>query len=216
MLALLHTANVHVDTFAALARELDASIPIQHAVRTDLLDETLKAGSITDVVRRATQDAIGVVVEKGATVVVCTCSTLGAVAEACRVPAGVRVLRIDRPMAERAVASGRRILVFAALESSFGPTTALLDEVAVRTRCSATIVRVWCEHAWSLFERGDHSAYHRQIACSIERTATATDVVVLAQGSMAPAAELLGHLPCARFEQPENGSRCGHVGVSQG
>ena len=42
MLAFLHTAAVHVDTFATLARELDDSIPTVRHVHVHWLAETLK------------------------------------------------------------------------------------------------------------------------------------------------------------------------------
>jgi hypothetical protein len=38
-----------------------------------------------------------------------------------RIPVAVPVLRIDRPMAERAVAAGGRIAVVAAVESTLAP-----------------------------------------------------------------------------------------------
>ena len=53
--------------------------------------------------------------------VVCTCSTIGGVAEATILPNGEHVLRVDRAMAERAVALGSRIIVAAALGKHHRP-----------------------------------------------------------------------------------------------
>jgi hypothetical protein len=44
MLALLHTARVHVETFERLAHELGNAIPIRHEVQEGLLADALKAG----------------------------------------------------------------------------------------------------------------------------------------------------------------------------
>ena len=205
MLALLHTARVHVETFERIARELGQEIPIRHEVQENLLADTLKAGVITDAVRSATIEAVQALARDGAKVVVCTCSTIGGVAETAPVPNLVRVLRIDRPMAEQAVMSGRRILVFAALRSTFEPTVALLRQVASDASRSIEVVEFFCEHAWPAFQVGDHAAYAAQIAATIEATARQTDVVVLAQASMAPAAQQLGHLGMPILSSPKLG-----------
>ena len=44
--------------------------------------------------------------------------------------AGVPVLRVDRPMAAAAVAAGPRVVVLATVESTLGPTVALVEEEA--------------------------------------------------------------------------------------
>jgi hypothetical protein len=205
MLALLHTAHVHVDTFERLARELDDTIPIRHDVRTTFLEDVLVAGTITDAVRSAIDEAVLSLARDGARVIVCTCSTIGGVVEAAAVPDGVHVLRIDRPMAERAVASNRRILVFAALRSTFEPTVALLREVASKTGRSMELVEVFCERAWPCFERGDRAGYLREIAVSIESRARVTDLVLLAQASMAEAEVLVAHLGIPILSSPRLG-----------
>jgi hypothetical protein len=130
MLAFLHTSRVHVETFERLAAEVDDGIPIRHAVQEGLLEAALAAGSTPSAVAAATTEAVQALARDGAKVIVCTCSTIGGIAEAVSVPNGVLVLRIDRPMAEQAVASGRRIAVVAALPSTLEPTVALLRQIA--------------------------------------------------------------------------------------
>jgi hypothetical protein len=121
------------------------------------------------------------------------------------VSAQVTVTRIDRAMAERAVASGGRIVVLAALRSTFEPTSALLAQVASGAQRSIEVVEVHCATAWRLFEIGDHEGYHAEVARTIERVARAGDTVLLAQASMAPAAELVGHLGIPVLSSPRLG-----------
>ncbi|AUX47327.1 hypothetical protein SOCE26_088460 [Sorangium cellulosum] len=204
MLAFLHTAPVHVETFRRLARALDDAIPVRHEVHEGLLAAALAAGTITDDVRSATASTVQALADDGARVIVCTCSTLGGVAEAVPV-SGCVVLRIDRPMAEQAVASGRRIVVLAALESTFRPTVALLRQVASDAERSIDVVEVLCERAWRRFEIGDHRGYAGEIARTIEATARPGDLVLLAQASMAPAIELVRHLGIPVLSSPESG-----------
>lgn len=58
-------------------------------------------------------------------------------------------------MAERAVTTGPRIAVVAALESTIGPTSKLLMEVGARRGVAPDITEVLCPNAWVMFERGD-------------------------------------------------------------
>lgn len=58
MLAFLHTAQVHVETFGRLASEQDASIPIRHEVREDLLAEVMRTEEPSSAARLATTAAV--------------------------------------------------------------------------------------------------------------------------------------------------------------
>ena len=188
MLAFLHTAPVHVETFGALVRELDASIRVRHDVREELLARARTLGPATDEVRAAVHSAIGVLADEGARVVVCTCSTLGAAAAAARVPA-CTVIRVDRPVVERAVQSGRRVLVVAALPTALEQTRALLAEVASELELAPVVVEAPCFDAWNRFEKGDIARYLVEVAAVLESSAMAGDFVLLAQASMAPVAD---------------------------
>lgn len=186
MLALLHTSPVHVPVFDSLRDEAHPGLELRHHVDAGLLDRARQegpeavAGAVRAVLRRA--------VAEGARAVVCTCSTIGGVAEAAAAEVGVRVLRVDRPMAAAAVAAGPRVVVLAALESTFAPTTALIEEEARRAgRCVEVRVRL-VDGAWPRFEAGDTVGYLRLVAEAADAV-TGADVIVLAQASMAPARE---------------------------
>jgi Asp/Glu/hydantoin racemase len=187
----LHTADVHVATFHALVAERG-----HHDLH--LVDATLLAGAREHGVDAALEERLAgrlrELAGRGPDVIVCTCSTLGGHAE--RIPLAVPVLRIDRPMAERAVALGGRIAVVAAVESTLTPTRELLLECGP----GAELVPAPCLDAWALFEAGDQIGYLRAIAAHV-RTLEA-DVIVLAQASMAPAADLLADLPVPVLSSP--------------
>jgi len=207
VLAFLHTAKPNVAVFTDLAARLDPSVPTRHELIEDVLAGAVGSGNVTDAMRSQTEATVLRLIAEGAPVVMCTCSTIGGVAEATRVPAGARVMRIDRPMAEAAVASGRRILVAATLPSTLGPTRALLQHVADSQGRTIEMVDVLCEQAWPHFARGDRDAYAGEIAHAIQAVASDTDIVVLAQASMAPAAERLKMAGIEALASPELGVR---------
>jgi hypothetical protein len=189
VLAFLHTAAVHVATFESLLRGLDPVVPSRHVVEPALLDEARAAGAVTPAIAARVGRVIAELRDAGARVVLCTCSTIGGAAEAAG-DDGVAVLRVDRPMADAAVASGARIAFVVALESTVAPTETLLREAAQRAGRSVQLTPIRCPEAWPLFESGDLAAYHAAVTAAARRAAATHDVVVLAQGSMAPAAEL--------------------------
>ncbi|MFD4989897.1 arylsulfatase [Streptomyces sp. NPDC058374] len=192
MLALLHTSPVHVPVFDALRDRDRPGLTLRHTVEPGLLDRARREGpgavveEIAEVVRRVAAD--------GAGAVLCTCSTLGAVAEAVAAP--VPVLRVDRPMAEAAVARAGdgRITVVAALASTLGPTAGLVAETADRAGRAPRVTTLLVPGAWDLFEAGDTTGYHRAVADAVAPL-TGTDAVVLAQASMEPARALLPGRP---------------------
>ncbi len=183
-LGFLHTAASHVPRFAALSDELASDVPVVQTVHEDLLAEARARGA--EAVLPELEHALKSLAEQSY-VILCTCSTLGATAERFDRAFGARVLRIDRPLAEKAVALGSNLVVIAALESTLGPTRALLEAEAARVGKEVALELSLCPDAWNYFERGDEEAYLRAVAAHIDGVAGRGDVVVLAQASMAGA-----------------------------
>lgn len=199
-LGFLHTADVHVPTFSALRAELAPAWTDLHTVDATLLADA-RAGGITAAVTDRLDGHLRDLARAGADVILCTCSTLGAAVEQ-RPPGPVPVLRVDRPMAEAAVATGPRIAVVATVESTLAPTLALLHEAAARRGRPCDPVPVPCPAAWPAFAAGDLGTYAAEIATATRAAATGADVVVLAQASMTPAAALLADLPIPVLTSP--------------
>ena len=202
LLIFLHTAGVHVQTFDGLLREISPGTQVRHVVREDLLALARDNGADSATVRRAMQTAVEEISANA--VVLCTCSTVGGVAEAAGAAAGVSVHRVDRAMAERAVSIGADIVVAAALESTLAPTEALLIESAARAGTECRLTRLLVKDAWQFFEQGDFDGYLERIAGALQ-TVPSCDVIVLAQASMAGAAERCRGLQVPVLSSPRLG-----------
>ncbi|MGW3037723.1 aspartate/glutamate racemase family protein [Streptomyces sp. NPDC001178] len=187
MLALLHTSPAHIPVFEALRDEHHQGLELRHFVDEELLARARREGpeAVADEVRAVLDKAVG----EGARAVLCTCSTIGGVAEAAAAGAGVPVLRSDRPMAAAAVAAGSRIVVLASVESTFGPTVALIEDEARRAGRPVEVRPRLVEGAWDRFAAGDGEGCARLVAAAADAV-TGADAIVLAQGSMAPAQQL--------------------------
>lgn len=205
-LGLLHTSSANRDRFGALLKELaPPGVTWIHNVREELLREAMD-----DIPEARQMAAISAALAElhanGAGQVLCTCSSIGRLAELAGARLSLPTLRVDRPMAERAVAAGRQILLVACLPSTLVPTTALLREVAAAADRPIEIETMFLPSAWRLFLAGDEAGFARAIADAILDSPLTADAVVLAQASMAPAADLLARLPMPVLSSPRLGT----------
>jgi hypothetical protein len=198
----LHTAQVHEATFEALSREYLPLTSTVHRVDPEAL-ELARQDGVADGVRAVVAAHLAELRGAGCEVVLCTCSTLGEVAEDLSGD-GLEVIRIDRPMLRRAVTLGPRIGVLVALTSTVEPTTRVLTEEAADAGAGITVEVSVVEGAWDAFLAGDPQAYHSSIALGAHTLAGRSDVVVLAQASMEPAAALLAGLETPVLTSPRS------------
>ena len=203
-LAFLHTSPVHIDTFNRLIEEAALELPIRHIVEEQFLTEAREKG-ITQKSDERIRDCILYAIAEGATVVLCTCSTIGASAEKVNNLTDGVIVRVDRPMAEKAVEIGSRIIVAAALESTIAPTSNLILETAKARRKNVELIEVFCSNAWSKFEERNQKGYFGEIARNIKAKAPEGDVIVLAQASMAGAANLCPEISVPILSSPKIG-----------
>ena len=213
-LLFLHTAAVHVQTFDALLRELSPQTRARHLVREDLLEAARSQGADAPPVKQAVLEAIQAMDPARGRVVLCTCSTIGGAAERAGVESGVQVQRVDRAMAERAVAAGPNIVVAAVLESTLDPTESLIRESASRSGMDCSLTRLLIGDAWPLFQRGEFDAYLQHIAGAL-RTVGDCDVIVLAQASMAGAADLCADMDIPVLASPRPGLKAALAAMNE-
>lgn len=203
--AFLHTSPVHVETFDRLAKAIDPMVQVEHVLAEDLLLDAQRVGADDPALVERIQAAMAGAASNGAAIVVCTCSTIGGVAERSPTGPGFAAARIDRAMADRAVELGPRILIVAALESTLGPTAELIRESAAAFRAEVELEYLLVRGAWPHFLRGDRAAYLEAVAAAVRADQRHANVVVLAQASMAPAADALSDLGVEVLSSPALG-----------
>jgi len=191
-LGFLHTAHLHVATFDALTQVHAPGVTVRHRVEPTLLTRAMSGQDV----RADVEAALRVLADGGATTIVCTCVTIGSLAENTDVP-GCTVLRVDRPAAAEAVRLGRHILMVFALDSARATGVELVTQEAQAALASGVrVTPLLVDGAWSAFTSGDVSRYDDEVEAAV-RTAQAehaADLVLLAQASMAPVAPRLADL----------------------
>jgi aspartate/glutamate racemase len=123
----------------------------------------------------------------GAKVVLVTCSTISRVADTTRSSVAIPVLKIDEAMIRVAVSQGRRMGVIATAASTLEPTRRLLETEAARQGEEVVAELVLVEGAIAALFAGDGEKHDRLVAGAALDLAARSDVVVLAQASMARA-----------------------------
>ncbi|WP_439590858.1 aspartate/glutamate racemase family protein [Microbacterium sp.] len=187
-IAFLHTGAVVIGPVTDRAR---AALP--DATFVNYLDDRIVA-DLGDASRAASvpervADLARAAKAAGADVVMLTCSSISHLAAPTAAEVGIRVLRIDEAMADAAVAAGSRIAVLATLPTTLVPTVALLRERAELAGAEPVIVEEVVDGAFAAVSAGDRATHDALVAAAIERRGADADVVVLAQASMASAAD---------------------------
>jgi Asp/Glu/hydantoin racemase len=195
-LTLLHTGYVHISTFERMLEAYDHGMEIDHLVHEEFLNEALASGGIDESLAERIQAIVSEAITEGTDLVLCTCSSIGSAVEAMNGKARVEVQRIDRAMADEAVRLGSKITICAALKRTVDPTEKLLLSSAKKAEKTIELETLLIPHAWEKFESGDKQGYFHTIAAVLNKLEPKSEVIVLAQASMA------GGLPLIERKSP--------------
>lgn len=214
-IAFLYTLDANVKLFHPYIEQYLGNDRHQliHHVDESLLKRAMQEG-LTDAVTHAVHAAIHRLAEQGADIIICTCSTIGEMAE--NTPnLTASVIRVDRPMANAAILHPH-ITVLAAVESTITPTTDLITACAKSANQQPSITTGVIPEAWSYYASGDTIGYANTIADYIRQCGGAsrqtaantmtkpTEVIVLAQASMSHAMHYLdADIAANVFTSPE-------------
>lgn len=189
-IACLHTADSNIAIYEDAARAL--GLPpgaLHHHVRADLLLAAEGVGELTADIEAETAAVLRQLAQE-ADAVVLNCSTLGPAALLVADGAAAPVIRADGVLAQRAVASGGRVIVLCTVETTIAPTTRLFETAAKETGAKIEVRLI--PGAWALFRGGDQQAY---LACIAEAAEGAyrdgAQAIVFAQASMTGALQFL-------------------------
>jgi aspartate/glutamate racemase len=184
-LGLIHTVARLAPTFFDLTEELLPGVEATVIVDELLLKETVRDGAVSERTIKRLRGHVGALSDYGVDSILITCSSIGAVVDAIAAESGVSVFRVDRPMAEQAVASGSSVGVLATLPTTLAPTTELVEECARAAGRDIEVVPRLCEGAFDALQGGDPERHDAIVAAALDRLVEEVDTVVLAQASMA-------------------------------
>jgi Asp/Glu/hydantoin racemase len=184
-ICLIHTAPLMVQLFTPLCRDRLPDVKVTQIINESMIRDTIEAGRV----RQPTIDALTTFAEAcftmGTELVMVTCSSIGPAVDVIQSRFQKPVLRIDEPMAEAAVARGRRIGVAATLRTTLEPTSELLRRKAHEAGKQVELVECLCEGAFEAIMADDTETHDVQVLKAMINHLGDVDVIVLAQASMA-------------------------------
>ena len=193
-ITLFHTADVHRARFDSIRDRIAPELELKHKVRTDWLAQAQRG--VSDALKAEIKEEIA----REDWPVLCTCTTLGPMAE----EAGA--VRVDWPMMQAAARAGGPILMVYCLDSTFAPSLALLERALAEEGTPQKVYPLPLPQYWPLFEAGETDAFAAVIAGEVRQAVEAqgdVTAVVLAQASMAGAAARLTDLGVPVLASPE-------------
>lgn len=190
-LGLVHTSATLVPVFAALCKEKLPGVEVFNIADDSLVRGIREAGSLTATIARRVAGYLESAELAGADYIMVTCSSIGAAVEAGAKLVGVPVLRVDQPMADLAVATGKRIGVVATLSTTLEPTADLISRRAAIAGKKIELTSKLCEGAFEALMSGDATTHDAKVAAALKELSQQVDVIVLAQASMARVVDTL-------------------------
>ncbi|MBN8686499.1 MAG: Asp/Glu/hydantoin racemase [Chitinophagales bacterium] len=190
-LGLIHTSATLVPVFAELCAKYIPHVKTFNIVDDSLIKNTIACGELTADTSRRVVNYAGSAQDAGADYILFTCSSIGPAVEAAAGLSHVPVLRVDQPMADRAVLSGKRIGVVATLSTTLNPTSDLVRRRALAAGKEIELLPVLCEGAFEALMSGDAATHDQKVGDALKKLANEVDVILLAQASMARVVDTL-------------------------
>lgn len=190
-LGLVHTSATLVPVFAQLCKDKLPGVNVFNIADDSLVKGIIAAGSLTPVIARRVASYLESAELAGADYIMVTCSSIGSAVEAGAKLMGVPVLRVDQPMADQAVATGKRIGVIATLSTTLEPTADLILRRAAIAGKKIELTSKLCEGAFEALMSGDAATHDAKVAAALKELSQQVDVIVLAQASMARVVDTL-------------------------
>ena len=190
-LGLVHTSATLVPVFAALCKEKLPGVEVFNIADDSLVKGIREAGSLTATIARRVAGYLESAELAGADYIMVTCSSIGPAVEAGAKQRGVPVLRVDQPMADQAVRTGKRIGVVATLRTTLEPTADLISRRAAAVGKRIELTERLAEGAFEALMSGDAAKHDAMVATALKELSKQVDVIVLAQASMARVVDTL-------------------------
>ena len=184
-LALLHTVTFLADLLKPKLAQRYPGLEFFNLVDESLLKDLLAAGGLTPaIVRRAAGHAFSAR-EAGAGVILFTCSSTSPAVDLVRPLLEVPILKIDDPMAAKAVSLGNRIGVVCTVKTTQEASRSLIESHAAQAGKKIKVSMALVEEAFKAVLAGDKARHDQLVGEAVARLSRENEVVVLAQASMA-------------------------------
>ena len=190
-LGLIHTSATLVPIFQQLCSAKVPEVDVFNIADDSLIKDVIRRGELTATTARRVVEHVASAEAAGADYILVTCSSIGRAVETAAGLANVPVLRVDQPMADKAVQMSKRIGVLATLPTTLEPTADLINRRAAKAGKQIELTSRLCEGAFDQLMSGNGAKHDAMVAAALKELASQVEVIVLAQASMARVVESL-------------------------
>lgn len=189
--AMVHSTRLVIDAvqkvLAPQSREIDAF----HVLDEGILRRLAALGKITPEIVQWLAGMVLSAQRAGADLAVVSCSSLSPCVRAVQEQVEIPVLRIDAPMMAYAVTHARKVGLVMTNPTTEAPSRLLFREATDRLASGAALIPRLCPQAFARLNGGDVQGHDREVAGTVEALLAETDLVLLAQISIARVKEQL-------------------------
>lgn len=182
---ILQTSFAKRDDTVAYLKERVPGVRVEFITDSTLLPDIRAAGGPTQaVIDRMTLYARAAEIS-GADLIVNSCSTVGEVADIYAKAVSIPVMKVDKPMAEKAVELGTNIALIATVETTLGPSQRLIESIGRERGKEMHCTQFLQNAAWNALASGHPEEQNRILLEEMRRLDTmGFDAIVMAQVSM--------------------------------
>ena len=185
LVGLVHSTRLAIDPLQTVVGSQCPDTEFVHVMDEGILRKLAATGKITpDILNWLT--AMVFSAEKiGASLAVVSCSSLSPCVNDVRAKVNIPVLKIDAPMVEHSVKNFNRIGLLMTNPTTEKPSKLLFEEVRQSLGRKAALIPRLCPDAFNKLNQGDIDGHDTEVVETVKNLLIETDVVMLAQISIA-------------------------------
>lgn len=164
--------------------EANPDVVMYNIMDDSLLKDTLKYEGMTPVIAARILHYAKAAESSGANGVLVTCTSVNRATAYIRPLLSIPIINIEEPVAEQAVAGGKRIGILATLPSSPKAIGRVIEEKAQQQGKQVELIVKVAEGAFDVLCAGDRSKHDEMVLAALSELAKEVDVIAFAQISM--------------------------------
>ena len=185
LVGLVHTTRLVIDPVHEAITGSVKDITVNHVLDEGILRSLSSQGRITPEIIDWLTKMVTSAETGGADLAVVSCSSLSPCINEVRNRVGIPVLKVDEPMMEFAIQNGDRIGLIMTNPTTQEPSQILFREVSEQLGKEVVLVPKLCPDAFAKLNSGDDAGHDSDVVRGIEELLQETDLVMLAQISIA-------------------------------
>jgi len=185
LVGLVHTTRLVIDPVHQAITGAVRNCNVNHVLDEGILRRLTALGRITPEIVDWLTRMVASTESAGADLAVVSCSSLSPCVNEVRSRVGIPVVKVDEPMMEYALQNGHNIGLLMTNPTTEQPSQLLFREVSERLGTDAVLIPRLCPEAFVKLNSGDLEGHDREVVENVEDLLEYTDLVLLAQISIA-------------------------------